>query len=102
MILSGNDIPHGAHLHAGLVVIGAGPAGIVTALEASRRGVDVVLVETGNQTQRQDYQDLSDAHRSQPDIHAPGELAVSRQVGGTSSIWGGRCVPYDQVDFVGR
>ncbi|MFO0748138.1 MAG: GMC family oxidoreductase [Myxococcota bacterium] len=26
-------------------------------------------------------------------------VAVRRQIGGTSSIWGGRCVPYDPVDF---
>jgi hypothetical protein len=102
MIVSGNDIPHGAHLRARLVVIGAGPAGIVSALEASRRGIDVILVETGNRRQRQVYQNLSVAHRPRPDLHAPVEIAVSRQLGGTSSIWGGRCVPYDRVDFLER
>jgi choline dehydrogenase-like flavoprotein len=102
MITSGNDIPHGESLHAGLVVIGAGPAGIVSALEAARRGVDVVLIETGNRKQSPEYQKLSVAHRQHPDVHAPVELAISRQLGGTSSIWGGRCVPYDRVDFVER
>jgi GMC oxidoreductase/Pyridine nucleotide-disulphide oxidoreductase len=102
MIISGNDIPQGESLHAGLVVIGAGPAGIVSALEAARRGVDVVLIETGNRKQSPVYQQLSEAHRQDPDVHAPVELAVSRQLGGTSSIWGGRCVPYDRVDFVER
>jgi hypothetical protein len=102
MIISGNDIPHGESLHAGLVVIGAGPAGIVSALEAARRGVDVVLIETGNRKQSPEYQKLSVAHRQHPDFHAPVELAISRQLGGTSSIWGGRCVPYDRVDFVER
>jgi hypothetical protein len=102
MIISGNDILHGACLHAGLVVIGAGPAGIVSALEAARRGVDILLIETGNRKQSPEYQKLSMAHRQRPDVHAPVELAVSRQIGGTSSIWGGRCVPYDPVDFVER
>jgi hypothetical protein len=102
MIISGNDIPHGESVRTGLVVIGAGPAGIVAALEAARRGVDVVLIETGNRKQRPDYQRLSVAHRQHPDVHAPVELAISRQLGGTSSIWGGRCVPYDRVDFVDR
>jgi len=102
MIISGNDIAYGARLRTRLVVIGAGPAGIVTALEASRRGVDVVLIETGNRKPRSDYQQLSVAHRQRPDVHAPVELTVSRQIGGTSSIWGGRCVPYDRVDFVER
>src|SRR5882757_2363936 len=102
MIISGNDIASGARLQTRLVVIGAGPAGIVSALEASRRGVDVILIETGNRKPRADYQQLSVAHRQQPDLHAPVELTVSRQIGGTSSIWGGRCVPYDRVDFVER
>ena len=102
MIICGNDIAHGAWLHAGLVVVGAGPAGIVSALEAARRGVDVVLIETGNRKQSPEYQKLSVAHRQDPEVHAPVELTISRQLGGTSSIWGGRCVPYDQVDFVER
>ena len=34
--------------------------------------------------------------------HAEVPLAVSRQIGGTSNIWGGRCVPYDPIDFTDR
>ncbi len=102
MITSAREIPDGACLDAGLVVIGAGPAGIVSALEAARRGVDVVLIETGNSKPSPEYQKLSVAHRRHPDVHAPVELAVSRQIGGTSSIWGGRCVPYDRIDFAER
>ncbi|MGO9928178.1 MAG: GMC oxidoreductase [Mycobacterium sp.] len=102
MITSASEILDGARLDAGLVVIGAGPAGIVCALEAARRGVDVVLIETGNRKPSPENQKLSVAHRQDPDAHAPVELAISRQLGGTSSIWGGRCVPYDRVDFVER
>ena len=102
MIISGNQIDNGASLQTRLVVIGAGPGGIVIALEACRRGVDVILIETGNRRPTSDNQRLSVAHRHQPELHAPVEIAVSRQVGGTSSIWGGRCVPYDPVDFVIR
>ncbi|MBP1819468.1 GMC family oxidoreductase [Mycobacterium sp. OAE908] len=102
MIISGNDIEQGAHLHAQLVVIGAGPAGIVSALEASRKGIEVIVVETGNRRRRRVYQRLSKARRPQPDLHAPVEFTVSRGIGGTTSIWGGRCVPYDAVDFVQR
>ncbi|MDQ1569923.1 MAG: hypothetical protein QOF79_597, partial [Actinomycetota bacterium] len=101
-IVSGNDIAHGAQLRARLVVIGAGPAGIVSALEAAQRGVDVILIETGNTKPNTRYQDLSIAHRQDPTVHAPVELTVRRQIGGTSAIWGGRCVPYDRIDFVQR
>lgn len=102
MILSGSDVAQGACLRARLAVIGAGPAGIVSALEAADRGVDVVLIETGNRKHRPAYQKLSVAHRRRPDLHAPVELAVGRQIGGASSIWGGRCVPYDPIDFEPR
>ncbi|MDT4998554.1 MAG: hypothetical protein QOK12_659 [Mycobacterium sp.] len=102
MIITGNDLANGTRLRSRLVVVGAGPAGIVTALEACRRGVDVILVETGNRKPRRAYQNLSVAQRKRPEMHAPVELAVSRQVGGTSAIWGGRCVPYDRIDFIER
>jgi hypothetical protein len=102
MIISGNDIEQGAHLRARLIVIGAGPAGIVSALEANRKGIEVIVVETGNRRRRRNYQKLSSAHRRRPDVHAPVEFTVSRGIGGTTSIWGGRCVPYDKVDFVER
>jgi hypothetical protein len=101
-IVSGNNIAHGAQLHARLVVIGAGPAGIVSALEAADRGIDVILIESGNVRPRSAYQDLSVAHLKDPKLHAPVELAVRRQIGGASSIWGGRCVPYDRIDFEQR
>lgn len=102
MIISGSRVPEAAQLRARLAVIGAGPAGLVSALEATRRGVDVIVIETGNTKQNPDYQMLSAAHLQDPGAHAPVELAVSRQIGGTSSIWGGRCVPYDPVDFMKR
>ena len=84
-------------LRAPVVVIGAGPAGIVTALEAARRNVDVLLIESGTLKPDAAHQRLSAARVT--DVHAPVELAVSRQLGGTSAIWGGRCVPYDPIDF---
>jgi choline dehydrogenase-like flavoprotein len=101
-IISGNDIAQGALLHARLVVVGAGPAGIVSALEAAEKGVEVILIESGNTRPNLEYQKLSEAHRQDPDVHAPVELTVSRQIGGATAIWGGRCVPYDRIDFIQR
>ena len=84
-----------------LVVIGAGPAGIVTSLEAARHGLKVVVIESGQQTYDLAAQRLS-AAASEGNRHAPMTMAVRRQIGGTSTIWGGRCVPYDPVDFERR
>jgi choline dehydrogenase-like flavoprotein len=85
-----------------LAVIGAGPAGIVIALEAARQGLSVVLIESGEQSFNPAAQDLSEAAEWDRHRHAPPPLAIRRQVGGTSVIWGGRCVPFDPVDFTPR
>jgi len=89
-------------IRADVAVIGAGPAGIVTALELADRGVRVLLIESGDQTFNRAAQELSDATLCDPQTHAPVTIAVRRQVGGASIIWGGRCVPYDPVDFDAR
>ena len=31
--------------------------------------------------------------------HAPTELYRRRMLGGTTSVWGGRCIPFDPEDF---
>ena len=85
-----------------LAVVGAGPAGIVVALEAARHGLSVVLLESGNRSFDPALKDLSEAAEWNPHRHAPVSLTVRRQVGGTSVIWGGRCVPYDPMDFAPR
>ena len=89
-------------VQASVAVVGAGPAGIVTALELARRGVDVVLLESGGPTFDAEAQELVEAARWDQRRHAPMSMAVRRQIGGTSTIWGGRCVPYDPVDFDSR
>jgi len=80
-------------------VVGAGPAGIVTALELARAGHSVVLVESGADSFDDATQRLGDTPYFDPSRHAPMRLATRRQLGGASTIWGGRCVPYDPVDF---
>ena len=89
-------------LSGDVAVIGAGPAGIVAALELADAGLDVILVESGRRRFDPDIQRLGDAALVDPDRHAPMGMATRRQVGGTTVIWGGRCVPYDPIDFERR
>lgn len=91
-----------ANINTELAVIGSGPAGIVIALEAAKRGLSVVLLESGDVSFDPAIQELSEAAEWDHRRHAPLSLAVRRQVGGTSVIWGGRCVPFDPVDFAER
>lgn len=99
MITPASDLGDADELSADVVVVGAGPAGIVVALELAAAGVSVLLSESGGVTASPSQQELSDAILESPERHAAMRVAVRRQLGGTTSIWGGRCVPYDPVDF---
>jgi hypothetical protein len=89
-------------INADLAVVGAGPAGIVVALEAARAGISVVLLESGDRSYDPTVQELSEAAEWDRHRHAPLSMSTRRQVGGTSVIWGGRCVPFDPADFESR
>jgi len=91
-----------ADISADVAVVGSGPAGIVTALELAAGGFDVLLVESGERGFRADVQELAAAAGWDPERHAPMSIAARRQVGGASAIWGGRCVPFDPIDFERR
>jgi hypothetical protein len=82
-----------------VAVVGAGPAGIVLALELAKAGRDVILIESGYLQFSEAIQKLGEADYCDPQFHAPMSECTRRQLGGTSVIWGGRCVPYDPVDF---
>ena len=86
-----------------VVVVGAGPIGIVTALELARSGVQVALIESGLEHMDQAAQELATLDSRQNDyFHSRSELTVRRQVGGTTVLWGGRCVTFDPIDFKDR
>lgn len=99
MIISAETLASGSSLSTQLAVVGAGPAGMVIAFEAAKAGIEVLLIESGYGKFKADVQQLSDAAAWDPGVHAPMSKSARRQLGGTSTIWGGRCVPYDPVDF---
>lgn len=85
-----------------VAIVGSGPAGMVLALELARLGCEVTLVESGLQAPSEAAQRLSDASLAVEGTHAPMADAVHRRWGGTSHLWGGRCVPFDRLDFEAR
>ena len=101
MRIDADELPAGAALEADVAVVGAGPAGIVLALELAGAGHDVLLIESGRARFDADAQRLADARLADPH-HVPMDLATRRQLGGASLMWGGRCVPFDPVDFETR
>lgn len=87
-----------------VVIVGSGPAGLALGLKlATSYGLDVLLLEAGGR--RFDFDDQSRffAHdRLSDPRHAPADLYRRRMLGGTSTVWGGRCIPMSADDFVPR
>jgi choline dehydrogenase-like flavoprotein len=85
-----------------VLIVGAGPAGIVAALELRRLGIAVTMLAGGGDGFDAEFQALADAAIVDPRRHAPISMAVRRALGGTSLLWGGRCVAFDDDDFAAR
>jgi choline dehydrogenase-like flavoprotein len=102
VILDLSEAAAPARFEAEVAVVGSGPGGTVTALELARQGIDVVLIESGLIKPDAFAQSLADTASRDEDRHAPAKYTTRRQIGGSSNIWAGRCVPYDPVDFEAR
>ncbi len=101
MIVDARELPEGCELQGDVAVVGGGPAGITLALELAEAGLAVLLLEGGR---RQDRHRLDPFQGEVTDNtrHPPLTLYRTSGLGGTSSLWGGRCVPFDAVDFEPR
>jgi choline dehydrogenase-like flavoprotein len=97
----GTSLPPDAVLTAEVAIVGAGPAGIALALELAEAGHSVVVIESGDDSFDAATQQLGDATDGDS-AHTPMSEATRRQIGGASNIWGGRCVPFDPIDFQAR
>ncbi len=103
MIRGPREFTAGMTIETDVVVVGAGAIGIATALELAGSGVRVALIESGLERSDQAAQDLSALDSRQDDhFHSSGDLMIRRQVGGTTALWGGRCVNFDRIDFEDR
>ena len=81
-----------------ICIVGTGPVGMALALEFERLGHTVLVLEAGSTAQAEGaHAEITDLER-----HAPMEIATVRALGGTSWTWGGRCVAYDDIDWLDR
>ena len=83
-------------------VVGAGPVGIALALACEDRGMSVLLLESGPIEPDKLSASLTAGHEVNVERHATADVAMCRGLGGASRWWGGRCIPYDDIDFADR
>ena len=83
-------------------IVGAGPVGLTLALECEASGLSVLLLEAGQEHPSEIPPELANIDISDPSRHAPLNEINYSGLGGTSELWGGRCVPYDEIDFERR
>jgi choline dehydrogenase-like flavoprotein len=89
----------GQTLTADLCIIGAGAAGISLALKFLGSGINVLLLESGGLKAERATQALYRGSVADERLHSPPERYRQRCFGGTTTIWGGRCMPLDDIDF---
>ncbi len=94
-------IPDRTRLEADICIVGSGPAGISIALQFLRTDISVVIVESGGTEPDFETDDLSEIE-STGLARAPQDVTRARVVGGTSSLWTGRCGVVDEMDLARR
>ncbi len=101
MIFSDNSA--GKVLKADICICGGGPAAITIALELLPTTASVVvLVGGGASRESASDQDLNRGVIAGNGSHEGLEENRRRVFGGATTVWGGRCVPFDPIDFKQR
>lgn len=85
-----------------LCIVGAGAAGLTLALELDGSSLRVAVLESGSFGSNPRAQNLNRGQIGDGLGHAPLHEVRFRTVGGTTSQWGGSCLPYDPLDFEPR
>lgn len=85
-----------------MCIVGGGAAAISLALGYMKSGRSVILVPGGGPNQTASCIDLYRGKVDPPGSHEPLEENRLRMWGGTTTVWGGRCVPFDPIDFEAR
>lgn len=93
------SVPAGTTLESDVCIVGGGPAGISVALQLKDSGLRVILLESGALTPEEETQQLYEGHVADAAMHPPLDRYRQRRFGGSSTIWGGRCMPFDPIDF---
>jgi choline dehydrogenase-like flavoprotein len=100
VICAGDSLTDGGATAVEVAIVGAGAVGIAVAMRLAGRVGRIALIEAGGPKFEFNKQVkfFRAAYISDP-RHAPTELYRRRMLGGTTSVWGGRCIPLDPEDI---
>ena len=102
MFLDVNELDDESVLSADLCIVGAGAAGIAMALQFIGTPIQVLLLESGGMTVEKETQRLYEGSVADERLHTLPHHYRERRFGGTTTNWGGRCMPLDPIDFTER
>src|SRR5579863_6295883 len=102
MIIDADNVSEPATLSADVCIVGAGAAGISLALQFIGTNVQVLLLESGGFGPEAATQALYEGRVVDERLHSPPDRYRQRRFGGTTTIWGGRCMPFNPIDFEPR
>ena len=102
MINDANTIAKNAKLTPDICIVGAGAAGITLALSLTNKGLSVLVLEAGFPQEDSRTQSLYQGEVVDENLHSPTDKYRQRRFGGSTTIWGGRCMPFDPIDFEKR
>ena len=113
----------GATIETDLAIVGAGPVGLAIADRCARKGLDVLLLESGLEQEEETHEALNeviaagcvndpevssrrnDFHASQAPLWNAQRQAYGvrcRGLGGSTQAWAGKVAPFDEIDFAQR
>lgn len=72
------------------------------ALALADAGLDVIVAEAGDRRPDAAIQDAYAGHVVDEALHSPLIDFRERRFGGSSTVWGGRCMPLDPIDYEKR
>lgn len=102
MIVEAKTIENNTIFETDICIIGSGPAGISIALEMQKTNKRIIVLAGGIANETVANQDLNKGFVSPKGTHEPLEENRRRTFGGSSTVWGGRCIPFDAIDFKER
>ena len=100
MIINPDEVK--SDLACDLCIVGGGPLAITIALKLASTGKKIIVLAGGGWNETAVNQDLNRGIVNPAGSHEPLEENRRRQFGGATTVWGGRCIPFDPIDFEER